>query len=193
MRSLPGVALATALSGLTLVILSAGCANAKAQAALPDSAPLTIPQAPGRVVMPPAPDPPPLVVESPPAASSTTASNPPANLNRPARDPKPASPPANPPAATPPAPAPTAPTTPLETQANQSELEQRARGLYGSAKATLAKINYQSLNADGKSQYDAAQRFLKQADDALVAKNVVYAWQLADKANTIATLLFRHS
>src|SRR5690242_20261829 len=126
MRSLPGVATATALAGL---ILMAGCSNAKAQAALPDASPLAIPQAPARVVMPPAPDPPPQVIDTPPA-SSTTTSNPPVNPGRPARDPKPASPPpANPPAATPPAPAPTAPTTPLETQGNQSELEQKTRGL----------------------------------------------------------------
>ncbi len=63
----------------------------------------------------------------------------------------------------------------------------------GSANAAIAKINPQSLSADGKAQLDAAKRFVKQADDALIAKNYVYAWQLADKANTIATLLLRHS
>ena len=189
MRSLPGVATATALAGL---ILMAGCSNAKAQAALPDATPLVIPQAPARVVMPPAPDPPPQVIDTPPA-SSTTSANPPVNPGRPARDPKPASPPppANPPAATPPAP--TAPTTPLETQGNQSELEQRARGLIASANGTLDKIKKEALSSDGKVQYDAARSFITQADSALKAKNVVYAWQLADKANTIATLLLRHS
>jgi hypothetical protein len=189
MRSLPGFALATAVAGVLLV---AGCANTKAQAALPDASPLMIPQAPARVVIPPAPDPPPQVVETPPAASTTTSANPPANPSRPNRDPKPA-PPVTPPPAAPPAAQPAAPTTPLETQGNQSELEQKTRGLLGSAKGALQKINYASLNADGKSQWDAAQRFVKQADDALNAKNYVYAWQLADKANTIATLLLRHS
>lgn len=190
MRSLPGFALAALALGATM---AGGCANAKAQALLPDAAPLTIPQAPSRVVVPPAPDPPPAAVETAPAATSTTSANPPANSGRPNRDPKPpVQPPATP--ATTPAPAqPTAPTTPLETQGNQNELEQRTRNLLGSAKAALLKINKQALSADGKAQKDAAESFVKQADDALIAKNYVYAWQLADKANTIATLLLRHS
>jgi len=188
MRSLPTLAIAS----LAVLTLAGGCANAKAQAALPDASPLMIPQAPSRVVVPPAPDPPPAAVETAPASTSTTTANPPANTSRPNRDPKPQPPPAAPPAATPPA-TPAAPTTPLETQGNQTELEQRANGLLSSARATLSKINQQALSADGKAQYDAAQRFISQADAALKVKNVVYAWQLADKANTIATLLLKHS
>jgi hypothetical protein len=190
MRSLPGLAIA---SLVVISTMAGGCASAKAQAALPDSAPLTIPMAPSRVVVPAPPDPPPAPVETAPVSTSTLPANPPANPTRPNRDPKPpAQPPVTPPAANPPA-APTAPTTPLETQGNQNELEQKTRGLLGSAKGTLLKINKQALSADGKAQYDAADRFVKQAEDALVAKNYVYAWQLADKANTIATLLLRHS
>lgn len=189
MRSaLSSLTIGTALAALTMV---GGCSNAKAQVALPESTPLTIPQAPPRVVVPPAPEPPPAVVETSPTAASTTSVSPPANGTRPNRDPRPATPPANPPAATPPS-APATAATPLETQANQSELEQRTRGLLGSANAALIKINYPALSADGKAQWDAATRFVKQAEDALKAKNVVYAWQLADKANTIATLLLRH-
>lgn len=190
MRSLPGFAVSAALVGLTV---ASGCASAKAQAVLPEATALTIPQAPARVVVPPAPDPPPVVVETPPAAAASTTTNPPANGARPNRDPKPATPPpSNPPAATPP-PAPTAPATPLETQGNQTELEQRTTWLLASAKSTLAKINLQSLSGDGKAQHDAASRFITQAEAALKVKNIVYAWQLADKANTIATLLLKHS
>ena len=191
MRRETGFALVAALVGLTL---AGGCANAKAQAVLPDATPLAIPQAPSRVVVPPAPEPPPPLIESTPAATSTTSANPPPSGSRSSRDTRPSSPPpaANPPVTTPP-PAPASPTTPLETQGNQNELEQRTRGLLGSAKSTLLKINKQALTSDGKAQYDAAERFVKQADDALIARNYVYAWQLADKANTIATLLLRHS
>ncbi len=188
MRSLPGVAIASAFVALAM---ASACTNAKAQAVLPDATPLTIPHAPPRVVVPPAPEPRAIVAEPAPPAASPTTANPPAGGGRSNRDTRPVSaPPANPPAATPP-PAPTTPATPLETQANQSELEQRARGLLATAKATLEKINYQALSGDGKAQYDTAQRFMSQADSALRAKNVVYAWQLADKANTIATLLTR--
>ena len=186
--SLTTSAIGAAFAVLTVV---SGCSSAKAQVVLPESAPLTIPQAPPRVVVPPASELPAAVVETP-TATATTSANPPATSSRPNRDPRPAPQPANPPAATPP-PAPTTPATPLETQANQSELERTTRGLLASANGALEKINYQTLSADGKAQYDAAKRFTKQSDDALKAKNIVYAWQLADKANTIATLLLRHA
>ena len=189
--ALPGLALSAAIVALTL---TGGCANAKAQATLPDAAPLTIPQAPARVVVPPAPDPPPAAPETPPASSTSTTSNPPASTGRSTRENRPATPPPQPapPPATPP-PAPSSPATPLETQANQGELEKKTNDLLGSAKATLDKINKAALSADGKAQYDAARGFVTQAESALKVKNVVYAWQLADKANTIATLLLRHS
>ncbi|TAK17356.1 MAG: hypothetical protein EPO35_03210 [Acidobacteria bacterium] len=188
-----GLPLAT--SALLSLLLVQGCSGAKAQVMLPDPNPLNIPQAPARVVVPPAPEPPPVVTEATPPAASTTTQNPPANTTRSNRETRPATPPpANPPAATPPPTVPPAPTTtPLETQANQSELEQRARGLLASANAALDKIDYKALSLDGKTQFDTAKRFTKQADEALKAKNIVYAWQLADKANTIATLLLRHA
>jgi uncharacterized protein (DUF885 family) len=94
--------------------------------------------------------------------------------------------------APPPTPTPTPPPAgSLETTTNPAELEGRARGLISSAEKTLEKIDVKALSGEAKTQYDTARRFLKQADDALKAKNVVYAWQLADKANTLATLLGR--
>jgi len=38
-------------------------------------------------------------------------------------------------------------------------------------------------------QYDTAKRFIQQAEDALKAKNFVFAEQLADKAATLAAAL----
>lgn len=185
------LAIAAAVAALTI---GSGCSNAKAQVAMPESTPLTIPQAPSRVVVPPAPEPAPVVTEAPASTSPATSANPPANGSRPNRDPRPATPPppVNPPAANP-APAATSPATPLETQQNQGELEQRTNLLLGSAKSAIDKIKPDTLSADGKAQLDAAKRFVAQAEAALKVKNVVYAWQLADKANTIATLLLRHS
>ena len=79
--------------------------------------------------------------------------------------------------------------TPLEAAPNQNELEQKATGLISSAERALEKIDAKTLSPDARAQYDTAKRFIVQAKTALTAKNVVYAWQLADKANTIATLL----
>ena len=178
---------ATLLALSATALLTAACSGAKAQVLLPDSQPLTMPAAPAHVVVPAALEPQvaplvdmPVVPTTPPAtAGNTRPITPPAS--RPAATPVP-------PPSTPPAPAPATP-TPLETAPNQSELEQRARGLVASAEKALDKIDAKTLNDDARAQYSTARRFLKQADDALKAKNIVYAWQLAEKANTIATSL----
>ena len=53
----------------------------------------------------------------------------------------------------------------------------------------LNRINYQNLSSDGRTQYDMAKRFVSQAEDALRAKNLPFANNLADKAASIATQL----
>lgn len=65
------------------------------------------------------------------------------------------------------------------------------RELMARASRDLARLNPATLNADGRGQADAARRFLQQAEDALKARNVVYAGKLADKAATIAAVLVR--
>jgi hypothetical protein len=45
------------------------------------------------------------------------------------------------------------------------------------------------LDADAKIQYDTAKRFVRQAEDAVKSKNLVFAKNLADKAATIADQL----
>lgn len=65
------------------------------------------------------------------------------------------------------------------------------RELMARASRDLARVNAAALNADGRAQVDAARRFLQQADEALKARNVVYAGKLADKAATIAAVLVR--
>lgn len=183
---------------VAVAVTVSGCASAAAQVALPDARPLAIPPAPARVVVPSSPEPPPQTMPDPPAAtagsSTTSATLPvgPARTNRETRPP--ATPPANP--TSPPA-GTTTPATaqpqsaPLEAQANQSDLERRARDLIAAATATLDKIERSALTTDGRAQYDTARRFIEQAATALKTRNVVYGWQLADKANTIATLLQR--
>jgi hypothetical protein len=65
------------------------------------------------------------------------------------------------------------------------------RELMAKATRDLARVNGAALNADGRAQVEAARRFLQQADEALKARNVVYAGKLADKAATIAAVLVR--
>ena len=48
-----------------------------------------------------------------------------------------------------------------------------------------------SLNADGRAQFETARRFLQQAEEALKARNIVFAGKLADKAATMAAVLVR--
>ena len=45
------------------------------------------------------------------------------------------------------------------------------------------------LDQDGKGQYDAARRFVEQAEQALKEQNPTLAKSLADKAATIAAVL----
>jgi len=155
---------------------------------MPDQVPLAMPAAPPHVVVPAPPEPPPAAAVETPAPQT----NPPAVSGggppRTRTEPPPARP-APPPATPPVTPAATPTPTPLEAAPNQGELEQRARALVASAERTMETIDYKALGPDGRAQYDTAKRFIKQADEALKAKNIVYAWQLADKANTIATLL----
>ena len=178
-----------ALFALYAALLSAACGTAAAQQVqLPTSGPLAIPAAPSHVVVPAAPEPSPAPVVETPAMQPTSPVNTGGNTTRPRTEAPPPRPVAPPPPTSQPTTAPATP-TPLPAAPNQGELEQQARSLWSSADQTLDKIDYKALNEGGQKQYDTAKRFLKQADDALKARNIVYAWQLANKANTIATLL----
>ena len=169
-----------------VALLSAACGGAKAQVVMPDAQPLVVPAAPAHVVVPAAPEPPPPPVIEAPVAPTTLPTG--TNATRVRTEPPASRPTAPPPAQTPQPVAPSTP-TPLEAAPNQSELEQKASNLVGSAERALDKIDPKALSTDGRAQYDTAKRFIVQAKSALAAKNIVYAWQLADKANTIATLL----
>jgi hypothetical protein len=83
------------------------------------------------------------------------------------------------------------PPTTLQTTPTQREEEQERKILtqLGQAKADLGRINYQNLSSDGRTQYDMARRFVSQAEDALKAKNLVFATTMAEKAATLATQL----
>jgi hypothetical protein len=57
------------------------------------------------------------------------------------------------------------------------------------ANFNLNRIDYGRLNADARGQYDSAKGFVRQAEEALRGKNLVFASYLADKAATLAARL----
>lgn len=87
---------------------------------------------------------------------------------------------------------PRTPPTTLQTTPTQreGEVERRVRILISQALNDLNRVNYQALNADARNQYDTAKRFATQAEEALRARNLVFANNLADKAAALAAQLF---
>jgi len=88
------------------------------------------------------------------------------------------------------APKPASPTT-LQTTPTQreAEVERQVRGLIARATSDLGRVDYKALNVDARNQYDTARRFATQAEDALKARNLVFANNLADKAAALAAQL----
>ena len=68
-------------------------------------------------------------------------------------------------------------------------MERGIRSALQRATADLNRIDYRTLNADARTQYDTAKRFVRQAGDAMRTKNLVFAKNLADKAATLAAQL----
>ena len=178
----------TAWSWLLLVAIAAapGCARARASAE-PGGPPLNMPAPPPRVIVP-------LQVEvDEPVEELPAVAQEPA---RPPARPRPAPPevPARPteaPKVADEAPRQTTPPTVLQTTpaAQQGEAERAIRATMVRASADLNRIDYRALNADARTQYDTAKRFIEQAEDAIRMKNLPFAKNLADKAGVLATQL----
>ena len=65
------------------------------------------------------------------------------------------------------------------------------RALLARVSRDLSRVNAATLNSDGRTEFDAARRFVQQSEDALKARNLVYAGKLADKASAMAAVLVR--
>ena len=172
--------------GLTAATLSGGCASARASAPVPMPT-LVPPEAPPRVVAEYQPDPP--LPAEPVSAEAVTASP---RTTRPARrDPprpetaveEPQGPPARVQAPQ--------PSLAMQNTGANAKADQSVRTLLAQATRDLERVVYQTLDADGRAQYDTARRFMQQADEALKSRNVVFAGKLADKAATMAAVLVR--
>ncbi len=168
MSALGRLALAFAIAATV-----SACAKAQARTPAPLPPPLDVPAPPPRTVIPvtvkvPEPPPPePDPAAAVPARPPVTAAPPPA---RPTERPLPA----------------TEPPPVLQTTSNTAAIEQKARELVAAARRDLARVDRRKLGANAREQFDTAQRFVRMADDALAAKNYLYAQQLAESAAALA-------
>ena len=169
---------------LVLLLATVGC-GARAEVRTPTDVPMLVPAPPPDRLIVPVPERPTLPDPEPPAAG-TPVSSPPVRPQPPARS----NPPASPPPPTPPTGGASPPAV-LSTTANTADFERRIREQLRRAEADLAQVNRQLLGSNAKAQYDAARGFIRQCEDALKVRNLVFAGQLADKAATMAELLRR--
>ncbi|MEZ5290711.1 MAG: hypothetical protein R2745_06490 [Vicinamibacterales bacterium] len=90
-------------------------------------------------------------------------------------------------------PAPPAPPVALaiQTPGASAKADQSIRQLLTRAATDLRRLDYGRLDSDRRTQYDTAKSFMQQAEDALRARNVMFAGKLADKAATMAAALVR--
>ena len=179
---------------LATLFLCSACTRAKAKTA-PD-APLDMPAPPPREVESIESEPPPVVpLAQEPARNTPTRPrpNPPREPARPEpvrpEPPRPETPPVEPPKPSEEPPKP--PPTPLQTTppTAEGEMERGVRAALSKAYADLNRIDYRALNNDARTQYDTAKRFIRQAEDAIRAKNLVFAKSVADKAVVLAAQL----
>ena len=182
----------TLLPLVLVSVVASGCLRTAAKTA-PD-APLDMPAPPPREMEPnetETPAPVPLVTEparSTPPRPRPVPREPPARVEPPKPEPPKVEPPAEPPKPVeePPKSPSTLQTTPATAE---GEVERTIRASLQRANADLNRIDYRVLNADAKTQYDTAKRFIRQADEALRAKNLVFARTVAEKAVVLAAQL----
>jgi outer membrane biosynthesis protein TonB len=176
-----------------LPLISTGCTRAHAKMA-PESPPLDMPVSPPREVAPndtETPQPVPLPEE--PARNPPARLRPPPAREQPRTEPKPPEPPKpEPPPVEPPKPEePPKPPTLLQTTpaTAEGEVERGIRAALTRATSDLNRVDAARLTADARTQYDTAKSFIRQADAAVRAKNLVFAKNLADKAAVLAAQL----
>jgi hypothetical protein len=173
-------------------LAAAGCTRAQARV-VPEPPPLDVPAPPPRhveTIEAELPPPEPAVPEPEPQAPARPRASTPVQQRDAAR-PEPPKVDVSPPAEQTTRPADELkgqPQTTLQTTpaGREAQLERTIQDMLVRANANLNRVDYGRLNADARTQYDQAKRFISQAQDALRAKNLVFAENLADKANTLA-------
>jgi hypothetical protein len=173
------------LAAAIVALASAGCATAKAKTGA-EPAPLEVPAPPPRVIVPPDPDPEPIQPPAPAPEPEPKSQKPARRVVAPRAETKADSARVADPSA--PAPPPTA-TLQQALPGTPAEVARQVREQLAQAQTDLGRVNYKALNADAKSQYDTAKRFITQAEQALKEGNFVFAAKVAEKAAGLAASL----
>ena len=173
-------------------LVAAGCSRLSARS-VPPPPELDVPAPPPRVVEASDSEPPPpgTLVDPPTSTAPSSRRQPPrVEVPKPVEPPKPEPVPA-PVTETVPPPEPARPATTLATTPPEREaaLEREIKSKLDSAQRDLSRVDYGRLSDPAKAEYDRAKRFATQSDEALKAKKLVFARQLADNAANIAAQL----
>lgn len=167
-----------------LAAISVGCAHFQSKPPAPAIA-LDMPTPPARLLVPvdlPEPEPePPVTTDAPtpppaPAKPREPVTRPPATAAVPAAAP---------------APEPATPAPVLQTATETSSQVQKIKALLASADQMLGSVSYRDLSPSARVQFDQAHGYIRQANDAIKAKNYMFAEVLANKASDLARLLAR--
>ena len=172
---------------VVLLTASLAACAAKAQVQTEVEVPLLDPPPPPPRVVAVYIEPEPIPVA--PAVEPAVPVRPPARPPRPEQKPEPATTPEPTESVARPSPGPSLTLTP--SPGSESQTAAAIRDLLGRATRDLSRVNPASLTADGRSQYETARRFIQQSEEALKARNIVFASKLADKAATMAAVLVR--
>jgi hypothetical protein len=172
-----------------LAVALSGCARTQARTVVTPPPPLEVPPAPPRMVEP-------VLVELPPEEATSGGQSEVAAAPRPAAPspPRPrteASPPETAVEAAPPEPPRSSPSATLQTvpPSREGQMQRSIRVHLDGAIENLNRVDYNLLGAEGRANFDQTRRFIAQAEEALRAKNLVFAATVADKAATLAAQL----
>ena len=172
---------------------AAGCIKLHARST-PESPPLDMPAPPPRIVESTDSEaPPPVPLPEEPAHHPAGQRRPAPPAPRP-EPPKPEPPKPEPPpqaGETKPPEEPAKPATTLQTipAGAEVEVEKAIRQQLNRAGSDLNRVDYRALNTEARTQYDTAKGLVRQSEDALKVKNLVFARTLADKAAALAAQL----
>jgi len=177
------------LLGLSVVV--SACATTRAETPRERPA-LDVPVPPPRVINPlPVPEPlpgPEPVGELPPQGTNTPARPRPQQRDREATTAKPEKPEEAKPVEPPPATAVTPPVPQLRIPetVDTAQLSAQIRDIVDRTRKVLDTVDYRTLTKERRKSYDDAKLFATQADEALKIGNLVFAKELADKAERLA-------
>jgi hypothetical protein len=173
---------------LVLLVATLSACAVKAQVRTEVELPLLEPPPPPPRLVADYAEPQPLPVT--PTVEAVAPAKPPARPARTEQRPEPTALPAEPvEAAARPSPAASLTLTP--TPGSEAQTVTAIRDMMNRAARDLSRVNASALNADGRSQFETARRFLQQAEESLTNRNIVFAGRLADKAATMAAILVR--